>query len=194
MRTITYGGATSLDGFLARPDHATDWILWSDEAAEFMKQYWAKIDTILMGRKTYEVAVKNAPAGGVTFPGITSYVFSRTVAPGKLGDVTVVADAVPFVRELKQRPGKDICLMGGGELAKPLLEAGLVDEIGFNIHPVVLGSGIPAFHPMTRQIDLRPTECRAFRNGCVLITYQVRSAQDPPIKPVGCDHHHGGGA
>ena len=176
MRTITYGGATSLDGFLARADHATDWLMWCDEAAEYMKLYWAKIDTILMGRKTYEVAVKNSPAGVGTFPGITSYVFSRTLPPGKLGDATVIADAVPFVRELKARPGKDICLMGGGELARPLLEAGLVDEIGFNLHPVLLGSGVPAFHPMSRQIDLQPTECRAFKNGCVLVTYRVKSS------------------
>src|SRR5690349_11861322 len=120
MRTITYGGAIGLDGYLARPNHAADWLLWSDEAAEYMQQYWAKVDTILMGRKTYEVAVKNAPAGVGSFPGITSYVFSRTLPPGRLGDATVIPDAVPFVRELKARPGKDVCLMGGGDLARPL--------------------------------------------------------------------------
>ena len=70
--------------------------------------------------------------------------------------------------------GKDICLMGGGELARPLLEAGLIDEIGFNIHPVLLGSGIPLFHPMSRQIDLELLECRPFKNGCVYVIYRVK--------------------
>ena len=83
-------------------------------------------------------------------------------------------DAVGFVRELKRQPGKDICLMGGGELARPLFEAGLIDEIGFNVHPVLLGSGIPAFHPMTRQIDLELKECKPFKNGCVHVTYRIR--------------------
>jgi dihydrofolate reductase len=65
--------------------------------------------------------------------------------------------------------------MGGGLLAKSLFEAGLIDEIGFNIHPVLLGSGIPLFHAMNRQIDLELLECKTFKNGCVLVTYRVKS-------------------
>jgi dihydrofolate reductase len=89
--------------------------------------------------------------------------------------VTIVsADAAAFVRELKQEAGKDICLMGGGELARALFEAGLIDEIGFNIHPVLLGSGVPLFHPMSRQIDLELRECKVFKNGCICATYRVK--------------------
>jgi dihydrofolate reductase len=75
---------------------------------------------------------------------------------------------------LKKQKGKDICVMGGGELGKSLLEAGVVDEIGFNIHPVLLGSGIPLFHLMKRQIDLELLECSPFKNGCVLVRYRVK--------------------
>ncbi len=64
--------------------------------------------------------------------------------------------------------------MGGGELARSLFEAGLIDEIGFNIHPVLLGAGVPVFHPMSRQIDLELHECRAFKNGCVYVSYRVK--------------------
>jgi len=64
--------------------------------------------------------------------------------------------------------------MGGGELAKSLFEAALIDEIGFNIHPVLLGSGIPLFHEMSHQIDLELLECKTFRNGCVLVKYRVK--------------------
>ena len=89
--------------------------------------------------------------------------------------MTIVAeDAVEFVRGLKAQRGKDICLMGGGELAKSLFEAGLIDEIGLNTHPVLLGSGIPLFLAMNRQIDLELLECRALKGGCVLLRYRVK--------------------
>jgi len=65
--------------------------------------------------------------------------------------------------------------MGGGELAKTFFEAGLIDEIGFSIHPVLLGSGIPLFHEMSRQIDLELIECQPFKNGCVLVSYRVKN-------------------
>jgi dihydrofolate reductase len=63
---------------------------------------------------------------------------------------------------------------GGGELARSLFEADLIDEIGFNIHPVLLGAGIPLFHPMKWQIDLKLLECKTFKNGCILVTYRVK--------------------
>ena len=113
--------------------------------------------------------------GGPSCGRVETYVFSQTLAEGSRGGVTVIrGDAAEFVRVLKGRDGRDICLMGGGELARSLFEAGLIDEIGFNIHPVLLGSGIPLFHPMSRQTDLELLECRPFKNGCVCLTYRVR--------------------
>lgn len=63
--------------------------------------------------------------------------------------------------------------MGGGDLAKTLFEAAVIDEIGFNIHPVLLGSGIPLFHAISRQINLELIECRPFKNGCIYVKYRV---------------------
>jgi dihydrofolate reductase len=174
VRKVTFGGANSLDNFIARPDHAVDWLLWGKEAASIMADYWKTIDTVLMGRKTYEVAVRSGK-GGASDPGIKTYVFSRTLAESSGESVAIIGgDAAEFVRDLKAREGKDICLMGGGELARSLFEADLIDEIGFNIHPVLLGRGIPLFHPMSRQIDLELLDCRALKNGCVYVTYRVR--------------------
>jgi dihydrofolate reductase len=173
MRKVTFGGANSLDNFLARLDDAVDWLMWCDEAAEVMTDYWKTIDCILMGRKTYEVALRSGHGGG-SYPDMKCYVFSQTLKPGPAKGVTIISEnAAEFVRGLKQQPGKDICLMGGGDLAKSLFEADLIDEIGFNIHPVLLGAGIPAFHPMSRQINLELLECRPFKNGCVLVKYRV---------------------
>jgi dihydrofolate reductase len=172
MRKVTYGGANSLDNFLARPDHAVDWLLWGDEAAAVMADYWKTIDTVLMGRKTYEVATRMGQGSG--YPRVTNYVFSRTLTDAPKGVTVIHDDAADFVRDLKRRDGTDICLMGGGELARSLFEARLIDEIGFNIHPVLLGAGIPAFHSMSRQIDLELRECRPFKNGCVYVSYRVK--------------------
>jgi len=174
VRKVTFGGANSLDNYLARTDDAVDWLMWGEEAAAVMADFWKTIDTVLMGRKTYEVALRSGQGAGA-YPGVQTYVFSWTLKEDPNGGVTIVSgDAADFVRDLKQRDGKDICLMGGGELARSLFGAGLIDEIGFNIHPVLLGSGIPLFHPMSRQIDLELRECRAFKNGCVLVSYRVK--------------------
>jgi dihydrofolate reductase len=177
MRKVTFGGANSLDNFIARPDGAVDWLLWGEESGQIMKEYWANIDTIIMGRKTYDVAMQMTRKGGKIknpYGDIKTYVFSRTLEPGEQNGVVVVNDdPSEFIRDLKQQDGKDICMMGGGELARDFFEAGLIDEIGFNIHPVLLGEGIPLFHTMSRQINLVLIECRPFKNGCVYVLYKV---------------------
>lgn len=61
MRTVTYGGAVSLDGFLAGLEGSLDWLHFSNEAQQIMKDYWKDVDTILMGRKTYEVSSRSIP-------------------------------------------------------------------------------------------------------------------------------------
>jgi dihydrofolate reductase len=181
MRKVTFGGANSLDNFIARPDGSYDWIMWSDETGEIMKDYWVTIDTLVMGRKTWDVAVANAPKpkkkkAKDPYGDIKTYVFSRTLQPGEQGGAIILnEDPGEFVRGLKQQDGKDICIIGGGELARDLFEAGVIDEIGFNIHPVLLGSGIPLFHEMSRQIDLELIECRQFKNGCVYVLYRVKN-------------------
>jgi dihydrofolate reductase len=176
MRKVTFGGASSLDNFIARKDDSYDWILWSKEAGEIMRDYWKTIDTIVMGRRTYEVAARSGPLP--VHKGVETYVFSRTLKQrSKKGLTFVTEDAADFVRRLKEKDGQDICVMGGGLLAKSLFEAGLIDEIGFNIHPILLGSGIPLFHEMSQQIDLELVKCQQFSNGCVMVTYRTKQAR-----------------
>jgi dihydrofolate reductase len=175
MRKVTFGGANSLDNYFARKDDAVDWLMWSDEAAKVMADYWKTIDTMLMGRRTYEVGLQHSKGKSNPFGSIKSYVFSRTLSRDKSRGVEIVPeDAAKFVSKLKNEPGKDICVMGGGDFAKTLFEAGLIDEVGFNIHPVLLGSGIPLFHEMNRQIDLELIDCKPFKNGCVYLSYRVK--------------------
>lgn len=172
MRKVIFGGACSLDNFIARKDDAIDWILWSKEVDEMMQSFWESIDTVVMGRRTYEVAARS---GIGAYPGVKNYVFSRTMKDSSDEALTFVSeDAAEFVRRLKNEEGKGICVMGGGVLAKSLFEADLIDEVGLSIHPMLLGSGIPLFYEMPRQIDLELIKLQQLSNGCVAVTYQVK--------------------
>lgn len=177
MRKVVYGGACSLDGYLGREDGAVDWLMFSDETAELMKDSWSRFDTMLMGRKTHEVAIASASKDGKKAKdpnGIESYVFSTTLDPRENEALNIISeDAGGFVRSLKEKDGKDICLMGGGLLARSLFEESVIDEVGFNIHPILLGSGIPSFHRMTKQINLELAESMLLKNGCVYVLYNV---------------------
>ena len=174
MRKVTYGGACSLDGFIAGPDGAVDWLVMSPDVQAIMADFWKQTDTLVMGRKTWDVAEAYA---GEPMPGmehVKSYVFSRSLdridAPG----VSLVReDAASFVRELKKGKGAGICVFGGGELATSLLRARLVDEVGFNIQPVLEGSGTPAFRD-TGRVKLELIETRPLRGGCVYALYRVK--------------------
>jgi dihydrofolate reductase len=171
MRKVIYGGAISLDGFLAGPDESIDWIRRSPEAEKLMTEMWRGVDTMLMGRKTYEFAVRMG--GPIRWGKVRTYVFSRTLSEVTGGAELVSGDAAEFVRELKGREGGDIIVMGGGELGSSLIETGLVDEIGFNIQPLLLGGGTPAFQPFEQRVGLELTEARAIGEGCVLVRYKV---------------------
>jgi dihydrofolate reductase len=172
MRTVTYGAACSADGFIAAADGSYDWIRLSKDAEAIMAEYWQRIDTVLMGRKTWDVA-KGHKGGGM--PGVHSYVFSRTLDTIKRKGVTLVKDdAAEFVRALKERPGKDICVLGRGDLARSLFAGGVIDEVGFNLHPIMLGTGIPFFVDAGRRIDLELKECRAIAKDCVNLLYAVK--------------------
>ena len=172
-RRVTYGAACSLDGFVAGLDGSLDWLHFSDDVRRYMAEYWSRVDAVLMGRRTWEVA---AASGGGTSAGssMKSYVFSRTLEPESVPGCEVVSDDAPsFVRALKAVPGKDICLLGGGVLATSLLDAGVVDEVGLNVHPVRLGAGIPFLAPSEVRTRLELSECRTLDGGCVLLTYTV---------------------
>ena len=170
MRKVIFGGANTLDNYIAGKNDSIDWIRHTAEVNDIMRDYWKRIDTVIMGRRTWEIAMKGSGGGS---KGIKSYVCSRTLkkVPGK--KIELAADAVSLVKRLKSGEGKDIIVMGGSEIGKSLFEAGLIDELGVNIHPVLLGSGIPLFAEMERRVELELRECKQLVNGCVVLTYDV---------------------
>jgi dihydrofolate reductase len=176
MRTVKYGAACSLDGFIAGSGGEIDWLHFSLDANEVMREYWKSIDTILMGRKTWDFAKSQGGGdGGSRSSGINTYVFSRTLGSiDAQGAELVRDDAGAFVRDLKQRAGKGICLMGGGDFARSLFEAGVIDEVELNVHPVLLGSGVPMFLDPCHRVALELAESRTIDGGCVYSTYRVK--------------------
>jgi dihydrofolate reductase len=170
MRKVIFGGANTLDNYIAGKDDSIDWIRHTEEVNDIMRDYWKRIDTVIMGRRTWEIAMKGGSGGS---GGVKSYVCSRTLKkiPGK--KVELAPDAVSLVKRLKSEEGKDITVMGGSEIGKSLFEAGLIDELGVSIHPVLLGSGIPLFCEMNRRVELELVECRQLKNGCVFLNYSV---------------------
>jgi len=106
MRKVTFGGANSLDNFIARRDDAVDWLMWGNEAAAVMKDFWKTIDTVLVGRKTYEVGLKLSKGKSNPYPNVRTYVFSRTLKDTQNEGVEIVSEnAVEFVRSLKNGEG-----------------------------------------------------------------------------------------
>ena len=171
MRKVTYGAAVSLDGFIAGPDEALDWLRMSDDVNAIMRESWKGVDAILMGRKTWEFAVRSGGPSGASK--IATYVFSRTMTEAPDGAELVRDDAAAFVRHLKEQPGGDIVLMGGGALAGALIEDGVVDEIGLNVHPVLLGAGAPMFAGSERRTELELIEARPIARDCVFLRYRT---------------------
>lgn len=183
MRTIKAGAAISLDGFIADPDGGFDWLLPPTKEHGLAEQ-WAAADTMLVGRKTWEVMQGMAPKrktkkpsskkkSGSTPPRLKNYVFSRTRHDPEEGFEWVSDDPAGFVRRLKQADGKDILVMGGGIFMSWLLEEGFVDEILVNVQPIVLGRGIPLFDGTNSRIRLERLKAQAFSDGTVGIDYRV---------------------
>jgi dihydrofolate reductase len=171
MRKVVYGGAMSLDGFIAARDGGYDWIVMDPEI-DFMA-LMGRFDTFLIGRKTFEVMRRMGNTAPT--PGIQNIVFSRTLRPDDCPRGTVLSDdAERVVAELRHQSGKDIALFGGGELFRSLLAAGLVDEVHFNVIPVLLGGGTPMLPPTANRERLKLKTHRVYeKTGTVSLEYAV---------------------
>jgi dihydrofolate reductase len=171
MRLVRFGGAMSLDGYIAGPNGEYDWILHDPEIdfSGMMKQF----DTFLIGRKTFDV-MKRMGSAGKSSKGITNIVFSRTLKPADFPKVRIESDAERVVRALKAQPGKDIAIFGGGELFRNLLAVGLVDRIEMAVIPVLLGNGIPVLPPPTGRVTLRLRSQRVYKKtGTMAVEYDI---------------------
>lgn len=176
-RRVRYAVGMSLDACIAGPAGEYDWLAM-DPAMEF-DRFLASVDTMLMGRKTFEIAQAQGHGDG-GMPGITAYVISRTLRAEDHPAVVIASDPALTVRELQGRPGKDIWLMGGGELFRTLLAADLVDTVELGVMPMLLGGGIPMLPPLPRRVQLKLTGTRSYPSGIVSLEYDVMRAAAKP--------------
>jgi dihydrofolate reductase len=176
MRKIVLGLGISLDGYIARPNGAVDFLFMPKDYS--MAPFFATIDTAILGRKTLDAAFKMG--GSISsFGGMAPYVFSRSKPPGERDGLTFVNESpAAFVRRLRKRKGKgknkdkDIWLMGGGELAREFLKADLVDELYIGVVPVLLGEGIPLFPSGFPQRNFALLENKTFSRGMIALKYK----------------------
>ena len=170
MRKIVLGLGISMDGYIARPDGTLDFLFMPKDYS--MAPFFATVDTALMGRKTLDAALK---MGGGSFSGssMATYVFSRTLPAGKR-DGVVFSHQSPtaLVRQLPKSKGKNIWLMGGGELARDFLKADLVDELYIGMVPVLIGEGIPLFPPGFPQREFSLVENKTYSKGLIALKYK----------------------
>jgi dihydrofolate reductase len=171
MRKVVYGGAMSLDGYIAGPNGEYDWIVM-DPDVDFTGMM-NRFDTFLIGRKTFEAMRRMGDSAPPT-PAIRNFVFSRTLRPEDCPGATLSDNAERVVAELRQQSGKDIALFGGGDLFRSLLAAGLVDSVGFSVIPVLLGNGIPLLPSPADRARLKLTTHRVYeKTGTVLLEYDI---------------------
>lgn len=175
-RRVRYQVAVSLDGFIAGPKGEYDWIVM-DPAIDFAALF-KEFDTVIMGRKTYELTT--AQGGHGAMPGMEVVVFSRTLRPATYQGVRILNDDPrDVVKALKARPGRDIWLFGGGEMFRSLLTAGVVDTVEVAVMPVLLGSGIPLLPPGAAT-KLQLTDQKTLpASGIVALSYSIPGGSGP---------------
>ena len=168
---------TSADGYIARPDGDLEWLTSRPAPKGFygMNAFMKTIDTKVLGRKTFEMSLELGAKFGANDPAI---VFSRQPPPLKLpAGVEWVSEAVgPYMDGVCAKPGKDIWLMGGGEIIASFLDAHAIDEFVVSVAPVFIGDGIPLIARRHRHTPLDLLSSEQFPDGLVQNRYRVRNA------------------
>lgn len=190
MRRIILSEMTTLDGYFARRDGSIDWHIVDDDFNTYAIDLLERVDTILLGRKTYELFIQfwptayDNPAMGPSDLVIADHlnaaekiVFSRTLDHADWKGTTIHRSIdANELRRLKERPGKDLILYGSASLIPDFVKNGLIDEYHLFVCPLILGDGLPLFNRMT--IEDLPLTCqgtRTFSSGVVAMNYKARA-------------------
>lgn len=166
----------SLDGYFEGKDHDLSWHNVDQEFVDFADRQLDEADTLVFGRKTYEMMAgywPNEPADDSTASRMSTLhkvVFSHEALPVDWVNTEASTDLVAKINELKSQGGKDVAVLGSSHLGKEMLEAGLLDEVRIMINPVFIGGGSTLFDGLSKHLVL--TSTRSFTNGNVLLTYR----------------------
>jgi dihydrofolate reductase len=189
MRKLIYLIATTLDGFIAKEDGSGEGFLTEGTHINDRLQQWPEtfppifhngaevqnkqFDTVLIGRKTYETAVKHGLPN--PYPSLEQYVFSSSMTQILDANVKVISEDVgKFVKQLKTQAGQDLWLSGSGGLATQLFAEGLIDKLIITVHPLLYCSGVPLLQAINKVVRLEPISSTTYPNGVLCLHYQVK--------------------
>jgi len=170
MRKVILYIATTLDGYIADEHDGFSFLHEYDSVVEVQQSYeqlMKRIDTIIMGRTTYDVI---KALGEWPYATTQSYIVSRSVHPQEQCNVTWITDPVALINQLRTQSGRDIWLVGGAQLMKTFLENDLIDEYQIAIIPKLIGTGKPLFLPHGLQDKLKLNHVERM-DDLVLLTY-----------------------
>jgi dihydrofolate reductase len=178
MRKIIVYIATSADGYIARRDGAVDWLDRPRIKGNYgMGEFYSAIDTVLWGRKTYDMALgfkAKGNAGAESDSKVKNYVFSRRPPRKPVPGAEFVREPIPeFAQRLRSLAGKDIWMMGGAGIIASFLDEGEIDDFIIHVIPTFIGEGIPLIAPRHRTVALKLVSCRKFSDGVVRLHYAV---------------------
>lgn len=173
MRKLKVYIAISLDGYIADKNGGIDWLTGfpNPEQTDYgYAAFYATIDTTLMGNKTYQDILKMSET--FLYPDVKNYIFSRDTSHQDTQYVTFVKEDIPgFVNKLKAAPGKDIWLIGGGEINAAMLQHDLIDEMIIHVFPVILGEGRPLFSGIAMEKTFKLGEVKTYSSGATELHY-----------------------
>lgn len=182
MGKVTVFNFVTLNGFFKGPNEDTSWHKHGGEESEYSAENLKSGNTLLFGRVTYEMmasfwptpmAIENFPIVAEGMNKAEKIVFSRTLKNVAWNNAKVVnGDIAEEVKKMKQRPGKDMTLLGSGSILTQFAEQGLIDEYQIMVDPVVIDDGTPMFQNIKHKLDLKLTGTRTFKSGVVLLCYQ----------------------
>lgn len=185
MRRVIVSEFVSADGYIAGQGGGMSWVTgrFDEEMARYAGGLMASMDTVLLGRITYQIMAAAWPnftesqsPGADAMNSAKKVVLSRTLkeAPwGKYAPALVIADSVEErIHELKEEPGKSIVVYGSANSVQGLTRMGLIDEYQLLVHPLFLGAGKPLFADMEKPVDLRLVRAQTYGNGVSLLCYQ----------------------
>lgn len=164
----------SVDGFLARPDDALDFLHTGEQEPHGFKEFLASVDVVVIGRRTFEVVVK---LGHLALYGKKPVIMLSSCpldfSSVKGGVVEQMSGApAEIVEQLKARGFKHAYVDGGITIQR-FLAAGLIDRLVITRVPVLIGAGIPLFGPVPHDISLRHVETRCYNGGLVQSEYEI---------------------
>ncbi len=182
MRKVIVFNMISLDGFFEGANQEIDWHHVDDEFNQFAVDQLHQADTLIFGRKTYDLmanywptqnAINDDPIVAGLMNGINKIVFSKSLKTADWQNTRLInSNPASEIASLKNSPGKDVFIFGSSDLAVSLLPDHVIDEFRLMVNPILLGTGKTMFSGLKNRVNLKLVGSRTFRSGNVLLNYQ----------------------